>query len=194
MDGHFVPNLTFGHPIVTCLRPKLPANTFIDVHMMVANPEKWIADMAAAGANQYTFHVETTDRVMECIHQIKSANMQVGLAIKPGTPVDTVLMYADFIDTVLIMTVEPGFGGQQFMHNMMPKVELLRQRYPTLNIQVDGGVGPNTIQACAEAGANMIVSGSAIVNSHSPYQVMSMMRQTVADAIQLRSHANAQCS
>jgi len=187
MDGHFVPNLTFGHPIVACLRPRLPPSTFLDVHMMVSNPEKWIFEMASAGANQYTFHVETVEDIMSLIQKIKSTNMKVGLAIKPQTPVDAVLPFADFVDTVLVMTVEPGFGGQKFMHGMMPKVALLRQRFPRLNIQVDGGVGPDTIQSCAEAGANVIVSGSALIRSSDPQQVISLMRQTVVDAIHSRT-------
>lgn len=182
MDGHFVPNLSFGHPVVSCLRPKFP-DTFFDVHLMVSEPEKWIKDMAEAGASQYTFHIEATVDPMNCIRRIKEANMKVGIAVKPKTAVESVAPYAALVDTVLIMTVEPGFGGQKFMGDMMPKVRYLRQNYPSLNIEVDGGVGPDTIQECAEAGANMIVSGSAVVKSKHPDEVIAFLKQTVSEAI-----------
>lgn len=183
MDGHFVPNLSFGHPVVASLRPKFP-ETFFDVHLMVSEPEKWITDMASAGANQYTFHIESTSDPMNCIRRIKEANMKVGIALKPGTAVEAILPYADLIDTVLVMTVEPGFGGQKFMADMMPKVRHLRRQFPLLNIEVDGGVGPDTIQECAEAGANMIVSGSAVVKSKRPEEVIAFLKQTVTESIE----------
>ncbi|KAJ7391755.1 hypothetical protein OS493_016042 [Desmophyllum pertusum] len=107
MDGHFVPNLTFGAPLVKCLRKKVP-NAFFDMHMMVANPEQWVDDMADAGADQYTFHLEATDKPVDLINQIKKAGMKVGIGIKPNTPVESVLPFVDLVDMVLIMTVEPG--------------------------------------------------------------------------------------
>ncbi|XP_031566761.1 ribulose-phosphate 3-epimerase-like [Actinia tenebrosa] len=178
MDGHFVPNLTFGAPVVKCLRKKIP-NAFFDMHMMVAKPEQWVQDMADAGADQYTFHLEATEKPMELIQQIKAAGMKVGIGIKPGTPVEQVLPYAEHVDMVLIMTVEPGFGGQSFMADMMPKVEVLRHKYRELDIEVDGGVGLSTIEAVGKAGANMIVSGSAVVKSDNPRQVIAVMRDTI---------------
>lgn len=183
MDGHFVPNLTFGHPVVKCLRPKVP-DAFFDMHMMVANPERWIEGMADAGANQYTFHIEATDDPQGCVRKIKETGMKAGIGIKPNTSVETVLPYVDMVDLVLIMTVEPGFGGQKFMENMMSKVRLLRERFRDLDIEVDGGVGTNTIQCCADAGANLIVSGSAVVGSDNPRQTISYMRMVVDEAIQ----------
>lgn len=123
MDGHFVPNLTFGAPVVACLRKHTAA--VMDVHLMVSNPAQWVDDMAAAGADIFTFHVEVegseADK-MELIQAIKSKGMKVGLAIKPNTAVESVFPFLDTLDQVLVMTVEPGFGGQKFMHNMMPKV------------------------------------------------------------------------
>ncbi|XP_064085556.1 ribulose-phosphate 3-epimerase-like isoform X5 [Macrobrachium nipponense] len=151
MDGHFVPNLTFGHPLVKCLRPKVP-EAFFDMHMMVANPEKWVDPMADAGADQYTFHIEATDDAKALIRQIKEAGMKVGIGVKPGTPIEVVVPYADEADMILIMTVEPGFGGQKFMGDMMPKVEYIRSKFPDMDIEVDGGVGPSTIDACAQFG------------------------------------------
>lgn len=182
MDGHFVPNLTFGHPLVKCLRPKVP-EAFFDMHMMVADPEKWVEPMADAGANQYTFHIEATNDAKALARQIKEAGMKVGIGVKPGTSVDVVVPYADVADMILIMTVEPGFGGQSFMADMMPKVKLIREKFPDMDIEVDGGVGPKTIDACAEAGANMIVSGSAVVNAEDPKAVISLLRNSVQKAL-----------
>ncbi|XP_003384884.1 PREDICTED: ribulose-phosphate 3-epimerase-like [Amphimedon queenslandica] len=178
MDGHFVPNLTFGAPLVQCLRKHIP-HAFFDLHMMVAQPEKWVKDMAEAGADQYTFHLEATSDPESLIKQIREAGMKVGIGIKPNTPVEDVLPFVDKVDMVLIMTVEPGFGGQKFMSNMMPKVKCLREKYPRLDIEVDGGVGLSTIEEVAKAGANMIVSGSAIVKSSDPKSVIDQLRAAV---------------
>nr|XP_011432354.2 ribulose-phosphate 3-epimerase [Crassostrea gigas] len=183
MDGQFVPNLTFGHPVVKCLRPKLPG-VFFDMHMMVQKPEQWIQNMADAGANQYTFHYEATDDPTTCIRKIREAGMKVGVGIKPKTAVDVLLPLVDLVDMVLIMTVEPGFGGQKFMADMMPKISFLREKYTDLEIEVDGGVSPSTIQHCADAGATMIVSGSAVVNSENPKETITYMRDIVNQAIQ----------
>ena len=189
MDGQFVPNLTFGHPVVKCLRSKIDrnkrnGNVFFDMHMMVANPNKWIEPMQDAGANQYTFHIEATDEPKEMCRKIQEAGMSPGIGIKPNTPVEIVEKYIDLVDTILIMTVEPGFGGQKFMENMMVKVEYLRNNYPNLNIEVDGGVGlGSTIAACARAGANMIVSGTAIIKASDPAEVIASMRKSVTNAI-----------
>jgi len=178
MDGHFVPNLTFGAPVVKCLRSKVD-KAFFDMHMMVANPLEWINDMANAGANQYTFHLEATDEVSLVIRKIKEAGMKVGIGLKPKTDVSSVLEYVQDVDMILIMTVEPGFGGQKFMTDMMPKVELLREKFPLIDIEVDGGVGPSNIEIVAQAGANMIVSGTAVVKSLDPKKAMSDLRTGV---------------
>lgn len=111
---------------------------------------QWISPMADASVDQYTFHIEPCEDVSMVCRKIREAGMKVGLAIKPGTPVSCVEEYIDMADMILVMTVEPGFGGQKFMTNMMSKVEWLRQNYPTLDIEVDGGVGPNTIDICAK--------------------------------------------
>ncbi|TPP58738.1 Ribulose-phosphate 3-epimerase [Fasciola gigantica] len=184
MDGHFVPNLTFGHPVVAALRPHLPDRTFLDLHMMVADPEKWIHGMKAAGASQYTFHYEATEDVARCIRLIREADMKVGLGIKPKTPVVDILRFVDSVNMVLIMTVEPGFGGQKFMFDMLPKVKFLRERYTDLDIEVDGGVTKKTIRDCVSAGANMIVSGTEITSSNDPTSVMHFMRSTAEELAQ----------
>uniref|UniRef100_A0A3Q2HNA9 ribulose-phosphate 3-epimerase n=1 Tax=Equus caballus TaxID=9796 RepID=A0A3Q2HNA9_HORSE len=150
MDGHFVPNITFGHPVVESLRKQLGQDPFFDMHMMVSRPEQWVKPMAVAGANQYTFHLEATENPGALIKDIRENGMKVGLAIKPGTTVEYLAPWANQIDMALVMTVEPGFGGQKFMEDMMPKVHWLRTQFPSLDIEVDGGVGPDTIHKCAE--------------------------------------------
>uniref|UniRef100_A0A3P9MFT2 Ribulose-phosphate 3-epimerase n=1 Tax=Oryzias latipes TaxID=8090 RepID=A0A3P9MFT2_ORYLA len=187
MDGHFVPNITFGHPMVECLRKCVGQDPFFDMHMMVSRPEQWVKPMAAAGASQYTFHLEATTNPGNLIKEIRESRMKVGLAIKPGTTVEELAPWANQIDMALVMTVEPGFGGQKFMDDMMPKVSWLRSQFPSLDIEVDGGVGPDTIHKCAEAGANMIVSGSAVIGSDDPRSVIALLRTAVAEAIQKRS-------
>ncbi|CAG9811033.1 unnamed protein product [Chironomus riparius] len=182
MDGHFVPNLTFGHPIVKCLRNKIK-EAFFETHMMVSNPEQWISDMADAGVDQYTFHIEPVDDVSAVCRKVREAGMKVGLAIKPKTAVDVVEKYIEMADLVLIMTVEPGFGGQKFMEDMMPKVKHLRDNYPTLNIEVDGGVALNTIDCCAKAGANWIVSGTGVIKADDQGAVIKQLRGSVTSAI-----------
>jgi len=182
MDGHFVPNLTFGHPVIKCIRSKVPKATMLDLHMMVAQPEDWVQPCADAGGDMYTFHIEASKEPGVLCRQVKEAGMKVGIGLKPGTKVDVVTEWVDqgLVDMVLVMTVEPGFGGQSFMGGMMSKVEALRKAYPTLGIEVDGGVGPKTIDACAAAGANMIVSGTAVVKAEKPDEVMKSLREAVA--------------
>ncbi|XP_011196394.1 ribulose-phosphate 3-epimerase [Zeugodacus cucurbitae] len=179
MDGHFVPNLTFGHTLVKCLRNKIKKD-FFETHMMVSRPQQWIEPMADAGVNLYTFHIEPVmEEVSSVCRKVRESGMKVGLALKPGTEVQVVEQYVDMADLVLVMTVEPGFGGQSFMANMMPKVEWLRNHYPNLDIEVDGGVGPKTIESCAKAGANMIVSGTAVIQAPNQRDVISLLRDTV---------------
>lgn len=190
MDGHFVPNLTFGPPVVKALRAHIPKGTaFFDCHMMVANPLQWVDDMAAAGADQYTFHVEASDAVggaqetERVIAAVKAAGMRVGLAVKPGTPVAALLPYADRLDLALVMTVEPGFGGQKFMAPMMEKVRELRDRFADLDVEVDGGLGPDTIAAAAEAGANVIVAGTSVYKSADPEATIKELRAAVTSRL-----------
>jgi ribulose-phosphate 3-epimerase len=168
MDGHFVPNISFGPPVVKCLREKIK-KTYFDAHMMVAEPLKWIEPMADAGANQYTFHAEAhRHNVLEVCRKVKEAGMKVGVALKPAsflTDFAGHLGFMEVVDCVLVMTVEPGFGGQKFMHNMLPKIQQIRDQYPGVNIEVDGGVGGDNIRACGAHGANMFVCGTSITGS-----------------------------
>lgn len=139
MDGHFVPNLTFGHSTIKCLRKELGSGPFFDAHMMVSDPTRWIEAMADAGVNQYTYHYEAApghERQREVIRKIKEAGMRAGLAIKPSTCVEEILPYVESLDTVLVMTVEPGFGGQQFVASNLDKVEKLRRVYKELGKKI----------------------------------------------------------
>lgn len=182
MDGHFVPNLTFGHPVVKCLRQQIN-KAFFDMHMMVAKPEMWVENMADAGANQYTFHIEATDNPGGLIRKIKESGMKAGIGVKPMTDIDEIMPFIDLVDMVLIMTVEPGFGGQKFMRDMLPKVKLIRQKFPLIDIEVDGGVGPDNVELCAAAGANLIVSGTAVTGSTNPKETIALMRQIADKAL-----------
>ncbi|KAH3742935.1 Ribulose-phosphate 3-epimerase [Pelomyxa schiedti] len=167
MDGHFVPNLTIGAPVVKSLRKALPT-AFFDCHLMVTHPEKWVTDFKNSGASQYTFHIEATENRPEgsitdsLIDSIKAAGMRVGIAVKPNTPISSVFPYANKVDMILVMTVEPGFGGQSFMANMMPKVAEIRTKFPSVDIQVDGGIDTTTVHQASQAGANIMVAGTAV--------------------------------
>jgi ribulose-phosphate 3-epimerase len=172
-----VPNITFGHGMVKCLRKDLGKEPFFDVHMMVSNPLQWVEPMADAGCSQYTYHFESTTDQEQVIRKVREVGMKVGLAIKPATSVDVVLPYVETVDAILVMTVEPGFGGQKFMPDMMAKVKVLREKFRSLDIEVDGGVGPSTVDQCASAGANMIVSGTAITQAPDPKSVIEQIRE-----------------
>lgn len=181
MDGHFVPNLTIGAPVIQSLRKHSKA--YLDCHLMVTNPLDYVEPLGKAGASGFTFHVEVSkDNWQELVQQIKSKGMKPGVALKPGTPVEEVYPLLDGenpVEMVLVMTVEPGFGGQKFMLETMDKVRDLRKKYPTLDIEVDGGLGPSTIDAAASAGANCIVAGSSVFGAPEPAQVISLMRNSV---------------
>ncbi|KAG7122549.1 Ribulose-phosphate 3-epimerase like protein [Verticillium longisporum] len=206
MDGHFVPNITFGPPVVVKVRShvqqpteKFAKGTF-DCHMMIAEPKKWVKEFKNAGCDLYCFHYEaahssdaespetTSDKktspkaLIKYIHQ---QGMLAGIALKPATSVDVLWEILENPnqeerpDMVLIMTVEPGFGGQKFMASELPKVQALREKYPDLNIEVDGGLGPGTIDQAADAGANVIVAGSAVFGAKDPAEVISLLRDAV---------------
>lgn len=167
MDGHFVPNITFGAPIIKNLRPytKLP----FDVHLMISEPLKFIADFAAAGADIITFNIEADSPVAPTIEAIRAAGSRASLCVKPATPVEEVFPFLDSLDMVLVMTVEPGFGGQPFIPETLSKIERLRaecqRRGLMTDIEVDGGITQDTIAPAAKAGANIFVAGSAVFGS-----------------------------
>ncbi|KAI9278835.1 ribulose-phosphate 3-epimerase [Phascolomyces articulosus] len=181
MDGHFVPNITMGAPIIKCLRPCTEA--FFDCHMMVADPARWVEDIAQAGGNMYTFHIEATKDPVSVIHLIHKHGMKAGVALKPGTPVEAALGdVAELADMILIMTVEPGFGGQKYKEECVAKALTLRQRYPHLDIEVDGGLALDTIDSSAQAGANVIVAGTSLFGAPNPHEVITTFRNKVNEA------------
>ncbi len=165
MDGHFVPNLTIGAPVVKAIKPHCTIP--LDVHLMIENPQNYIEDFAKAGADIITFHYEAAkDLTEDIISHIKSHDILVGLSIKPKTEVQEILKYLLMVDMVLIMTVEPGFGGQSFMEDCAEKIPVIKQNAPeNLIIQVDGGINDKTAKICKELGANSLVAGSYIFKS-----------------------------
>ncbi len=164
MDGHFVPNITIGVPVVESIRKITKLS--LDVHLMIENPEKYIEPFANAGADILTFHYEASKDVNALIKLIKSYNIKAGMSIKPKTSADVVLPYLNDLDLVLIMTVEPGFGGQKFMNDCAKKIALIRKNAPkNLIIQVDGGINAETARICTALGANSLVAGNYIYKS-----------------------------
>ncbi|MBQ4105893.1 MAG: ribulose-phosphate 3-epimerase [Clostridia bacterium] len=179
MDGHFVPNITFGAPIIKWVR-KYTEKPF-DVHLMISDPLKYIDDFADAGADIITFHVECDSDIKETIDKIKSHGIKPGLVIKPGTPAEAVFPYLSELYMVLIMTVEPGFGGQSFMADMLPKAELIRKEAlrignTKLLIEADGGIGEGNIRLLHEAGVDVCVAGTSVFKSENPAQTISNMK------------------
>ena len=166
MDGLFVPNITIGVPVVASIRKvtDLP----LDVHLMIVRPVRYVEQFCDAGADLVTVHVEsdTEDQIHAALDQIHGKGKRAGVVLKPGTPAEAVLPFLEKADLILVMTVEPGFGGQKFMADMMPKVSAIRklidQRNPGCELEVDGGVDPVTARVCVEAGADVLVAGSAV--------------------------------
>lgn len=178
MDGHFVPNLTFGAPVVKCIR-KCSDKVF-DCHLMISDPLKYVDDFVKVGADIIDFHVESDSPVDETLDRIIAGGCKAGLAVKPKTPVESIFPYLDKLSMALIMTVEPGFGGQKFMGDMMDKIIALRKecarRGIDIDIQVDGGISEETAPIAVEAGANVLVAGSAIFGSDDPAATIKALR------------------
>jgi len=168
MDGVFVPSISFGIPILEALKRK--TTLLLDVHLMIVEPERYIETFASLGADMINFHLEATEKPMEVIQMIRKLGKRVGITIKPATPVSALEPYLKLVDMVLIMTVEPGFGGQSLMPDCVEKVRQLRKRTLELglplDIEVDGGVKEGNLQMILEAGANVIVAGSAVFGSN----------------------------
>ncbi|KAI8980721.1 Ribulose-phosphate 3-epimerase [Trametes punicea] len=182
MDGHFVPNITMGAPVLACVAKGVPG-IFMDCHMMVSQPEKWVDDIADAGGSLYCFHLEATSDPLAIIDHIHQRNMKAGVAISPDTPSSAITdEIGNAADMLLVMTVYPGRGGQKFIERCVPKVAELRARFPDKDIEVDGGVGPKTIDVCADAGSNVIVAGTAIFGAPEPEKVISLLKSTVENA------------
>lgn len=180
MDGHFVPNISIGAPVVASI--KKVCNVPFDVHLMISNPLDYVEDFANAGADIICFHTECDSDVEKTVDKIISLGKKPALAIKPATPVDDVVKYLDKLSMVLVMTVEPGFGGQSFMESTMPKIEAIRKINPDIDIEVDGGINPDTIKIASRAGANVFVAGSAVFKSENPAQTIALLKKNAADA------------
>jgi ribulose-phosphate 3-epimerase len=178
MDNHFVPNLTFGLPVIERLvrQISIPA----DCHLMIADPDRWAPGYAEAGASSVTFHVEAAAKPRQVARDIRAAGARAGVALKPGTPISAIESLVRGIDMILVMTVEPGFGGQAFMDDMLPKVQQARRLADSADVdiwvQVDGGVGPDTIEKCAAAGADIFVAGSAVYRAEDPAIMVELLR------------------
>lgn len=181
MDGQFVPSITFGANVVKALRPhtKLP----LDVHLMVENPERLISDFAEAGADIIGVHVEADPHIHRTIQAIKEKNVKAEVVLNPGTPISAVEHVLSMVDQVLVMTVNPGFGGQTFIDEMLGKISelslLKEEKGYAFDIQVDGGIGPETAKLCKEAGANVFVAGSYIYDAQEPSQQIANLREAL---------------
>ena len=165
MDGHFVPNISFGVPVLKSLHKNLP-DAFYDVHLMISHPLQYAEAFIKAGATLYNFHLECEDDIQATIDAVRALGCKVGLTIKPGTEPQALAPYLDQLDLVLVMSVEPGFGGQRFMADQLPKIAQLHERIaqvnPACELEVDGGIDPETSPLVKQAGANVLVAGSAV--------------------------------
>ena len=166
MDGHFVPNISFGSIVLDAIRPL--TNLPLDVHLMIENPDQYIEQFAKAGADYITVHVEACRHLHRTIQLIRSYGVKPGVVLNPHTPIESIQHVLEDIDMVLFMTVNPGFGGQKFIHSVVPKVEalstIIKERGLDIEIEIDGGINAETIVPCAKAGATIFVAGSAIYN------------------------------
>ena len=179
MDGHFVPNISFGPGVIASLRPH--TNLLFDVHLMISDPLRYVDDFIKAGADIITFHYESVEDPMATFKAIKQKEIACGIAISPGTPAEVLIPFIGVADMLLVMTVEPGFGGQKLIPETLDKVRMLRRyahrRDIKLMLEVDGGIGENNASYCTEAGANVLVAGSALFKTKRPRSVMQKMRE-----------------
>ena len=182
MDNHFVPNLTLGLPVVETL---LKASAIpVDCHLMIEQPDRWAPAYAEAGAGSVTFHVEAADAPIRLARTLRAAGSRAGMALKPATPVEPYLDLLPELDMLLLMTVEPGFGGQPFLDVVLPKIRRAKQAIGDLDVwlQVDGGVSATTIERCAEAGADTFVAGSAVYGADDPAAAITALRRAAESA------------
>lgn len=179
MDGHFVPNITIGPAVVAALRPH--SKMIFDVHLMIEKPEKYIQDFARAGADLITVHAEATVHLHSLLQKIRAMGCRTGVALNPATPLDVLDYVLELTDLVLVMTVNPGFGGQEFISAVLPKINRLKEKLQVARskalIQVDGGINVQTAAAVARAGADILVAGSAVFGAADPAAVIAQIRQ-----------------
>jgi ribulose-phosphate 3-epimerase len=183
MDGHFVPNISFGADLIASVRRH--TNLIFDVHLMISDPLKYVDRFIKAGADIITFHYEAVEDPMATFQAIKQREIACGIAISPKTPVEAVLPFVGLADMILVMTVEPGFGGQSLMPECLDKVRILRREANRkgikLGIEVDGGITADNAAYCTEAGANILVAGSALFKTKRPRSVMQSMREAARE-------------
>jgi ribulose-phosphate 3-epimerase len=191
MDGHFVPNLTLGLPVVESLlrATKIP----IDCHLMIEDPDRWAIAYAEAGATNVTVHVEATQDPVRLAASLRAAGALAGLSVKPGTPLEPYLDVLRHYDTLLVMSVEPGFGGQGFIYEVLDKVRTARRLVDTghlkLIVEIDGGINADTIEAAAEAGVDCFVAGSAVYGADDPAEALTKLRAQATRASKHRPHS-----
>jgi len=185
MDNHFVPNLTLGLPVVESLVKASPRP--LDCHLMIADPDRWAPGYAEAGAGSVTFHVEAAHAPIRLARAIRTAGARAGMALKPATPIEPYEDMLSELDMVLLMTVEPGFGGQKFLDVVLPKIRRTRQLIDrhggSVWLQIDGGVAADTIERCAEAGADVFVAGSAVYGAEDPDRAVQALRAQAEAAV-----------
>lgn len=176
MDGMFVPNMSFGACVYKSIRDK--SNLFFDVHLMIVNPERYIEDFYRGGADNITIHVEATDKVDECIDLIHSFGIKAGISLNPGTPIEAIEPYLDKVDMVLVMSVNPGHGGQSYIEDVNPKISKIREMMgEDFLIEVDGGIKKNNIKKVVDLGANVIVAGSAVFNDDITASIKGLLEE-----------------
>lgn len=175
MDGQFVPNISFAMPVIASIRKY--TDMFFDVHLMITEPERYISEFIKSGADGITFHIEATDNPLRCIELIRSAGKRVGISVKPDTAVEEIEEYLDKVDMVLVMTVEPGYGGQKYLDKVNDKIRYIREKMgKDFDIEVDGGIDNETVDIALEAGANIIVAGTAVFNDDIEGSVKGLLR------------------
>ena len=172
MDGAFVPNITFGKDVISAIRKH--TKLIFDIHMMVENPERYIKDMVDAGANSITIHAESTKHLDRAINLIKSYGVKACVALNPATPISVVENVAYLLDMILVMSVNPGFGGQKFIPQALDKIQKLRELYPDMDIEVDGGINDKTAKLAKTAGANVLVAGSYVFGGDYKQRIESL--------------------
>ncbi|MBN21362.1 MAG: ribulose-phosphate 3-epimerase [Bdellovibrionaceae bacterium] len=179
MDGHFVPNITIGPVVVQSLR--LITSSLLDCHLMVSHPKQWVEAFVKAGADLITIHVESEDDVQETINLIHHNNCAAGISINPGTPISKILPYLDSVETVLVMSVQPGFGGQSFKEEVLEKVTLLKEKQSDYSylIQIDGGISEDTIKKASLAGVDVFVAGSAVFSKKDRESAIKNLKERV---------------